>query len=167
MEILACTIEDLLEKELSLYKELQSILEKEKRHITDMDIEGLWETVAQKKQIILQLEPLGKRMHKLIKNRSAELSIKSTSFKLSDFIEKLPVTRKIKSKFRKLKFGLETYKKNVATLALANKTYINESMAVINDIVSTVVDTANRQQYSKSGSLLEKKEKKRFISAEV
>ena len=167
MEILACTIEDLLEKELSLYKELQSILEKEKSHIVDMDIDSLWETVAQKKQIVLKLEPLGKRMHKLIEDRSAELSIKNTSFNLSDFIDKLPVTRKIKSKFRKIKFGLETYKKNVSILALANKTYINDSLSVISDIVSTVVDTANRQQYNNSGSLLKNKEKKRFISAEV
>ena len=167
MEILACTIEELLEEELALYKELQSILEKEKHYIVDMDIDCLWETTAQKKQIILKLAPIDKKVHKLMEQRAVELSMKSRSLKLSDFIEKLPVARKIKSRLRKIKLGLETYKNSVSTLGLANKTYIIESLSIINDIVSTIVEKVNREQYNNAGSLLEKKETKRFISAEV
>ncbi len=167
MEILACIIEDLLEKELSLYKQLHTILEKEKRYIVDMDIDCLWETTAQKKQIVLKLGQIEKRVHRLMENKHEELSLKSQSLKFSDFIEKLPVPRKIKSRLRKIKLGLETYKKSVSTLGLANKTYIIESISVINDIVSTIADKVNREQYSNCGNLLENKKKKRFISAEV
>ncbi len=167
MEILAWTIEDLLEKELVLYKELQSVLEKEKRYIVDMDIDCLWETIVQKKEIILKLAPMDRKMLDLLENRSAQLSMESKSLKLSDFIERLPVSKKIKSKLRKIKLGLETYKKNVSILGLANKTYITESLSVINDIVSTIVYKVNQEQYNNCGNLLENKEKKRFISAEV
>ena len=166
MEILADTIENLLKKELVLYKELQSILEKEKRYIVDMDIDSLWKTIAQKKQITVELESLNKKMLKLIETRADELSMDSSSLKLSDYIKKLPVSQKIKSKLRTIKLGLETYKKSVSSLAFTNKTYINESLAVINDIVSTVVDSADNKQYNTYGDLLKKK-KKIFISAEV
>ncbi len=167
MEILADTIENLLNNELVLYKELQSILEKEKRYIVDMDIDSLWKTVAQKQQIAMELESLNKKMVKLLKTRAVELSMDSSSLQLSDYIKKLPVSQKVKSKLRTIKLGLETYKKNVSILWLANKTYISESLAVINNIVSTVVDKVNKEQYNNCGNLLENKEKKRFISAEV
>jgi len=167
MEILACTIEDLLERELSLYKELQDILEKEKNYIVDMDIDSLWETISQKKQIFLKLEPMNISMLNLLEKRSVQLSMKNKSLKLSDFIEKLPVSSKTKSKLKKIKLCLETYRKNVSTLALANKTYIIDSLSVINDIVTTVVETVNKKQYNNYGNLLENSETKRFISAEV
>jgi flagellar biosynthesis/type III secretory pathway chaperone len=167
MEILACTIQDLLEQEISLYKELQCILENEKSHIVAMDIDSLWETISQKKKIFLQLEPIDKRVLNLLEKRSVELSMKSKSLKLSDFIEKLSVPIKTKSKLKKIKLGLEKYRKNVSTLALTNKTYIIESLSVINDIVTTVVDTVNKKQYNNYGNLSDNSETKRFISAEV
>ena len=166
MEILADTIEQLLRKELALYKELQSILEKEKLYIVDVDLDSLWETIAQKKQIAIELELLNKSMHKFLETRADELSMDSSSLKLSDYIKKLPVSQKIKSKLRTIKFGLETYKKSVSSLAFANKKYINESLAVINDIVLTVVDSVGSKQYNNYGDLFKKK-KNKFISAEV
>ncbi|MCP4673615.1 MAG: flagellar protein FlgN [Desulfobacula sp.] len=167
MEKLAWTIEDLLEKELALYKELQNILEQEKHYIVDMDVDSLWKTIVEKKQIALKLESMDKKIFNLLEKRSAALSMESKTLKLSDFILKLPVSRKIKSKLRRIKLGLETYKENVSTLALANKTYINESLAVINNIFSVVVEKVNQEQYNNCGNILENREKKRFISAEV
>lgn len=167
MEKFAYKIEGLLQEKLFLYKELQRILEQEKKHIVDMNVDCLWETTAQKNQIVLKLERLSKSMYTLIEKRAVELSMDSTSFKLSDFIKKLPVPGKIKSNIRKIKLALETCKKSVSILAIANKKYINESLLVINDVFSMVVDTANKKQYNNSGNLLEKKEKNRLINAEV
>ena len=167
MEILADTIEKLLNKELSLYKELYDLLEKEKLYVIDINIDYLWETIVRKKQIALELETLNKKMVKLLKIRAGELSVDSSSLKLSDYITKLPVSKKIKSKIRSIKLGLETYKKRVSSLALANKKYINESLVVLNDIVSTVVDSVSGKQYNNYGDFFNSNKKKNFINAEV
>ena len=166
MEILADTIEKVLNKETVLYRELQNILEKEKLYVADVNVDYLWETIVRKKQIIKELEPLQEKMLTLLETRAEELSMDSSSFKLADCIKKLPVSKKIKSKLKTIKLGLETSKKSVSSLASINKKYINESLAVINDIVSTVVDNVNTEQYNNYGGLLDGK-KKRFISAEV
>ena len=167
MELLAEAIEELLEKELFLYKELQTILEKEKLYIVDMDISCLWEIIARKKQIVLQLEPLNKKVINILEQRSVQLNVDKSSLKLSGFIKKLPVSQKIKSKLKIIKLDLETYKKRVSILAAKNKKYIDESLSVMSSILDAIVDTANREQYNHKGLLLENGEKKRLISAEV
>lgn len=167
MEKFADKVGNLLEEKLFLYKKLQSILEKEKHYIIDMDIDCLWETIAQKKQIVLKLEPLTQKMLNLLEKRAGELSMDCTSFNLSDFIKKMPVSLKIKSRLSKIKLALETCKKSVSALALGNKRYLNESLVVIDDIFSMVVDIVDKKQYNNSGNISENKGKNRLINAEV
>ncbi len=167
MEECADKMGKLLEEKLSLYKELQDILEKEKHSIVDMDIDCLWETIAQKKLIVSKLEPLTEKMLELLEKRAGELSIDHASFKLSDFIKKMPVPLKIKSRLSKIKLALETSKKSVSALAVGNKMYLNESLIVIDDIFSMVVDIVNKKQYNNTGNILESREKNRLIDAEV
>lgn len=167
MEKFADMVENLLGEKLILYKELQTILERENHCIVDMDIDGLWETIARKKQIVLKLELLSKHLFSLLEKRAEELSMEYTSFKLSDFIKKMPVSPKVKSKLNKIRLALSICKQGVSDLALANKRYLNESLSVIDDIFSTTIDKAHRKQYNNSGNILPGKEKNHLISAEV
>ena len=167
MEKFVYTVENLLGEKLSLYKELQGIIEKEKHYIIDMDTDCLWETIAQKKKIVLKLEPLTKKMLKLLEKRADELSMDRTAFKLSDLIKKMPVSPKIKSRLNKIKLALETSKKSVSAIAVSNKRYLNESLIVIDDIFSMVVDIVNEKQYNNSGNISENKGKNHLIDAEV
>ncbi|MDA3791459.1 MAG: flagellar protein FlgN [Desulfobacula sp.] len=167
MEKFAREVKDILEEKLSLYKELQSVLEKEKIYIVDMDVDSLWKIIALKKQIVLKLERLGQETANLLEKRAAELSMDSRSFVLSDFIKKMPVSRKIKSKLSNMKLALETCRKTVSVLASANKKYIRESLVVIDDIFSMAVNNVHKKEYNNSGSLLANKEKTSLFDAEV
>jgi len=167
MEKLADTVENLLEKTFSLYQELEQVLEQEKIHVVNMDVDSLWKTIARKKHMISSLEMLNIKMHKLLEKRAAELSMDSASFKLPDLIGKLPVSRPVKSRLRRIRLCLETIKKSVSALAVGNKDYINESLSVINGVFSMATDTASKKQYSRSGNLLKRYENNRLINAEV
>ncbi len=167
MEKLADRIEKILEETLALYRVLQGVLEQEKGYIVEMAVDSLWETIARKKQIALKLEELRQKMQALLEKRAAELNMDIEIFKVADFIKKMPDSEEIKSKLRKMRLDLETYKIEVVSLAAANKKYIDEHLSVINDIFSLFVETAHKKQYNNSGNLLEKKEKNRLIHAEV
>jgi hypothetical protein len=167
MEKLADKIANLLGETLFLYKDLQDVLEREKKHIVDMDVDSLWVTIARKRQMAVSLTALNQKMHHLLEQRALELNMDSTAFKLSDLIKRLPVSPALKSSLRKRQFALEAYKKEISIKARANKTYIDQYLSVINDIFSTVVNTVDRNQYNHSGVFSEGKEKKRLINAEV
>lgn len=51
MEKLACKVKNMLEEKLSLFQELKFIFQKEKDCIVNIDIDSLWETIKQKKEI--------------------------------------------------------------------------------------------------------------------
>ena len=167
MEKHADNLENLLEEKLCLYKELQVIFEQETHYVVDMDVDSLWETIAQKKQITSRLERLSEKMGQILEIRAKELNADITLFTLSDLIKNLPVSKKIQSKLGKIQFALGIYQKTISDLALANKTYINDSLGLINDVFSMVLDTAGKKEYNKSGRLLGNKGKNGLFKAEV
>lgn len=167
MEKYADRVENILEENLYLYRELEDVFEQERQYIMDMDVESLWKIVAQKKQITSKLERLSNTIGQMIETRAEELGRESDRFYLSDFIKTLPISRDIKANLRKIQWALKACQKTVSELALANKTYINESLGVMNDLFSMVLNVAGQKEYSKSGCLLANKENNRLFKAEV
>jgi hypothetical protein len=167
MEKLAHTIENMLGEKICLYRKLKTLLEQEKRYVADMDTAALWETAAQKKQIVIQLETLRRDLLGLLEKRSTQLNMGDSPFKLVDFVKRLPDSKETKSRLNRIVLDLEYDKKEVSTMAEANKKYIHEYLSVINDIFSIAVDSADKRQYNPSGSFTGYKEKNRLINAEV
>ncbi len=167
MEKLADTVEGLLEKELFLYQELEKILEQEKNDIVELNVDSLWKTIDKKKQVISNLEPLNKKMLGLFEKSAADLGMDKASFKLSDLIGKLPVSKQMKSRLKMTRVCLDTIKKSVSALASANKEYINESLTIMDGVFSTVAGTVNKKLYNNSGSLLTGNGNNCLINAEV
>ncbi|WP_300456300.1 flagellar export chaperone FlgN [Desulfobacula sp.] len=167
MEKRADKIENLLGETLFLYKELIDVLEQEKKHIVDMDVDSLWETIAHKRQMAAALSELTRQLQHLVEQNAPGLGRDSTAVNLSDFIKQLPVSPGVKSRLRRDQMALEACKKEVSLMAVANKAYIQHRLGVIGDIFATVVETVNKNQYNHTGSYSGSKEKKRLINAEV
>ena len=60
MKAFGLTIETLFHEKILLYGELLDVLEQEKKSITEIDIESLWEISEKKQQIALRIENIRK-----------------------------------------------------------------------------------------------------------
>lgn len=167
MEKLADRIEDFLEKQLGLYEALQSVVEKEKKQIVDMDSDALWKTIGEKKEICHDIERGYIELKKSLKSNSAGPVGDEETFSLSDLIQKLPISSVSKSKLRQMVLGVELHKKEVFTIAAANKQYVQDSLAVIDEIFSQSGKPENAGQYNPSGQSSDQKNPIRLISTEV
>jgi flagellar FlgN protein len=167
MEKLADKIEHFLNQQMILYTSLDSLFEEEKKQIVDMNVDGLWNTVAQKKNIFNLLYKMNLDMKNLLELEAQQLGEENEPFKLSDLILKMPVPQKIKKNLKQVKLGVEACKKKVYSAAMANKQYVQESIIVINDIFSLVGQDSNEKKYSRSGQVMDNNISTRLINTEV
>jgi len=166
MEKIAQKIEKLLEKKLFLYQELQSVLEQEKTHIVNMDIDSLWSTISQKKNLILSIEDARQKIiHLLGKESLAPDNLQS--FNLTSVIKWMAVSSEKKSELEKIYLAVSTCKKEIARLASDNKNYIHESLGIINSVFSTVLEDADKKGYNPSGTASHTNGTNRLIHAQV
>jgi flagellar biosynthesis/type III secretory pathway chaperone len=166
MEKIAQKIEKLLEEKLFLYQELQSILEQEKTYIVNMDIDSLWDTISQKKNLILRIEDARQNIiHLLGKATSGPETLQS--FNLTAVIKWMAVSPEKKAELEKIYLAVNTCKKEIARLASDNKSYIHESLGIINSVFSTVLEDAGKKGYNPSGTVLHNNGKNRLIHAQV
>ncbi len=154
MEKITLKTQELLEQSLALYQDLIAILEQEKEHIIEMNLEGIWETTHKKNQVVQAIEQ---------KNGT----LASKGFKGMTTIEALPIPFQERSILKTAALAINTCKENVARLANKNKTYIRESLSMIDGIFSTLTQSPGHTQYGNSGGVIANQEKKHFICAEV
>ena len=62
MKAFGLTIETLFHEKILLYGDLLDVLEQEKKSITEIDIEGLWEISEKKQQIASKIEDIRKKI---------------------------------------------------------------------------------------------------------
>lgn len=167
MENLAEETQDYLEQQLKVYEKLQLLFSEEKKQLVDMDVDGLWESVAQKKKLYHELERLSIELKCFLDSKNMAIGKDVETLSLSDLIFKLPVSKKTKSKLKRLKKGLEICKESVFVAAAANKRYVQDSLTVVNDIISHTIQTVGQEQYSQSGRLLDSSDTTKLINTEV
>ncbi len=167
MEKIAQKIEKLLEEKLFLYQELQSILEQEKTHIVNIDVDSLWVTVSQKKSLILRIEDARQKIIHLLGKESLGPDRDTQSFNLTSVIKWMAVSPEKKAKLEKIYLAVNTCKKEIARLASDNKNYILESLGIINSVFSTVLEDADKKGYNPSGTASHNNGKNRLIHAQV
>ena len=167
MEKLADQIEHFLNQQMILYTSLDSLFEEEKKQIIEMNVDGLWNTIAQKKSIFELLHKMNLDMKDLLELEAREMGEDNQTFKLSNLIKKMSVPETIKKKLRQITLGVEACKKKVHSAALANKQYIQDSMGLINDIFSIATRTGDEKKYSRSGYVTDASIPNRLINTEV
>ncbi len=167
MEKFAYKIEEMLEKKHRFYSELSEVLQKEKTHIADMDIDSLWKSAAEKKEIASKIETVRADILRLLETRSVVPDMDVHTFSLSWVFKILPVLPAVRSRLRKVKTAIDTVKNEVSELAVENEKYVKEYLAVIDDIFSTVTDKVREDQYNNSGSVPGSRNGSYLINAEV
>ncbi len=167
MEKFADEIERLLEEKLSLYKKLIGILETEKTYIADMDVDSLWVATSQKKSLAISIEGTKQNIRSLFGEIYSGLDMDVRSFSLSRLIKFLNVSSEKRDELDKIRLAINTCKSDISGMASENKQFINEYLAIINGIFSTIMDTADRKGYNNSGAVLKQNTTNRLISAEV
>lgn len=167
MEKFACEMEKLLQKKLVLYKELKKIVEQEKKHIVDMNVDSLWKITDRKKQLVSEIVQIREQILSFLKEKKFLLDMEVNTFSLSQIINCLPFSVKIKSDFKEIKIKIEIIKEELTGLASENKRYTNEYLAVIKGIFATIRDTGNEDAYNNAGKVLTEGSRKTLIRVEV
>ena len=167
MEKFADQIQEMFYAKVLLFKELKKILEQEKNHIVEMNLEALWKTTDRKKQIAVEITQIKDQLRRLFEENKSCPEKGDKNFSISHAINGLALGERSKSDLNQTCTELKILKQELAGLASANKRYTSEYLSVIHGIFATITGTENREKYTSAGRILKDKDQKYFIRAEV
>ncbi len=167
MEKLARKIEKILQEKIFLFQSLIELLKEENEYILNMDINLLWDVTNRKKELALKIENARDELLILLEEESIEFDMGKIGFSLSKLIKSLPVLRETRSDLRRLNIIIDNLKDEIVRMSSESTRYAKEYMMVIDDVICTIVDTAQMDEYGKSGTVLKTKQGNCFINAEV
>ena len=160
-------IECFLSKKLSLYKELNSVLEKERNIIVNMDIDSLWKSAEEKKKLTEDIQKIREKILCILSEHKGFEDIDINSFSVSYLINTICVPKQCKKGFKKIKRQLEQEKQKLTNIAIENKKYVQEYLSVIDDIIFVAAKDVPHSSYSFTGEAAKLKTSNSLISAEV
>ena len=153
---------DLLDGEAALYRALLSVLEEEKKAITDANLDGLGETGKKKEKLLLKIRTIEEQRRIMIKDLAESLGCSPhglTITKLADFVEAPYAVR-----FKRLCTDLLPLAKTIRDVNDGNKALLRHSVelvrssfAFLNNLITanTVYHRSGRmQQTNQSGKVL-------------
>ncbi len=167
MEKFAYKLEALLQKQAFFYKDLQNILEKEKIHIVDMDIDALWGTISRKKSLASSVECIQQEIVNLFQEVYSGLDLSDQSLCLSKVIKNMNLSPEKKAWLEKRQLEINTVKSKIANQSSENKNFINEYLSIIDGVFSTVLNRSDEKKYNNSGTVLKNNGNRHLIRAEV
>ncbi len=165
MEKIAHRLEELFQQKLGLYRELKQTFEQEQKDITEIDVDGLWKTVACKNRIIRDIQALRATILSFLRDNR----IRSTeaTFNVKAVISNVPGLDREKSGLKQVCTELTLIKKELGSLAQANRRMVTEHLSVINGVFSTITRIENREQYTPVGNISGKRPSTPLIRAQV
>jgi len=167
MEKIAGDMSGLLQETLKKYQDLKSLLEIEKKYITDMDLKKLWLSTEKKKALVSSIESIITKILGQVKHYISHLEMNIKSFRVWDLVAALPLRIKAKSKLKAIGLKIDTCKREIAVLVHDNKRYISEYLSVINGIFNTVGRPTGQDQYTRNGYMIPPRDNTSLINAEV
>lgn len=167
MEKFAYKIEQLLQEKLSLYEKLQNILEEEKKNVVDMDVDSLWVTVSRKKSLVLSIDDVKQKIIGLFDETYSGLNMEAKFFSLAYIIKIMNVSPEKRDELRKINLAITACKREIGRQTFENKKFINEYLAIIDGVFSTVVNATDKKQYGNYGTVLKNDGRNRLINTEV
>ncbi len=167
MEKVAYKIEELLQEKLSCYRQLGSVLEKEKEAIASIDLDSLWQSARYKKELAVRIENLRGKIISIIEEKLLGMEMDVKSFSLAYLVNILPISNKAKSGLRRVKVDINTAKDRVVQQAQFNQTQVRKYLMVADDIMSVIGDNSAQAQYTGTGMMPGQKKQNCIFRAEV
>ena len=167
MEKIAHRLEELFGRKLSLYRELKHTFEQERKNVTEMDVDGLWKTVAQKNNILKDIQALRNTILSFLKDNRIRSFPDANAFNVKAIIDRVPGSDKEKSGMNQIFTELALVKQELASIALGNRRMITEHLSVINGVFSTITRIENRDQYTPAGNISGNRPANSLIRAQV
>ena len=167
MEKFTADIENALNEKLALYRQMNDLLRLEREYIIAMDVDALWKTAEQKKQMTDQILTLRQSIQNLLGQAFGLDGLGDQPHSIAHLIRTLPMARQAKARMRQIKLAIDTEKQEVGQLGRDNQKYVREYLAVIDDVMSVVVDSGKQPRYGQSGSVSSERASSRLIHAQV
>lgn len=144
MKTFGLTIETLFHEKILLYRDLLDILEQEKKSITEIEIEQLWEISEKKKKIASQIENTNQKIIDTLKEASLPLDADEDQFDVSQILAAVPT--EVSERLRKAHMTLISMKNDVQAVLSANKRYVGEYLSVLDELIGIITDSGKPNQ---------------------
>ncbi|MEH0019912.1 MAG: flagellar protein FlgN [Desulfobacter sp.] len=167
MEKVAYEIEKLLQEKRSCYRQLETLLEREKEAIATIDLESLWQSTRAKKELAEQIEGLREKILSRLEEASLGMDMDPRSFSLAYLVDALPFSNRVKSGLRRIKVEINTAKDRVVQQAEFNKAQVQKHLRAVDDIMSVIGDNSKQSQYTGAGMMPGQKKHNCIFRAEV
>ena len=167
MEEIAHEIEKKVEQKDALYGGLITLLETERQHIVDMEVDALWKCAEEKKRISLEIVTLRHQILALAEAALGETGMDAQSFSLDRLLKGLPIPAAPRRHLKQLRISINTRKTEIAQRSKDNQLHVREYLSVIDDIMALAVADTSTAQYNPMGHMPGPKQSHRLIHAEV
>jgi len=160
-------LEEIFETKIMLYKDLSSLLEKEKACLPSGDVEMLWSLSEKKHAVITQIAEYRMKILGILCEAGISHNMNATTFKLSTLLELLPSDKT--HLLRRYNVPLMKIKDQINFMARANRRYVEEYLEILDDMIG-IFTSAGKQApvYGRTTTSGPKKEKTNlFIHQEV
>ena len=141
---------DSLEKELSFYKDLESLLIEERNAIVDFDNDKLTEINFRKESLLLNIIEVKNQREKIISEICNVSSIPNEEINLTFFSENIASHSKI---FTDFKHNFKRIGKKIQSLNEINKHVISSSLNFIKSSLNIIYQSSNKSTYSNYGKI--------------
>jgi flagellar biosynthesis/type III secretory pathway chaperone len=138
-----------LKKEIDLFKEFISVLQKETENIVGRDYKGLYDTVGLKEHLITRIETAGGLRAKLIGEAAEALGVKNDP-SLTALIEK--TSGVVKDSLKECQSTLLTLLDSVMEISRLNAVVVRESLDNINKTLGFLGNFMPATVYNPAGS---------------
>ena len=160
-------IEEMIRQKLELYRQLNTIMEKERDYIVDMDVDSLWKSSEEKKKISRKITLIrGEILSNVTAHTKAE-EMTVQSFSMKTLLKTLPLGQGAQQRLRALKVSIDEEKDALLQTSQANQAHVKEYLSVIDDIMELAVGKKENTQYRSEGELRRDTPPRRLIQTEV
>lgn len=138
-----------LKKEIALYKEFISVLQKETENIIGRDYKGLYETVGLKEHLIIRIESAGRSRLQLMSEAASSLGIQGEP-NLSSIIER--TVGRVKEDLRECQSTVLSLLDSIREINKLNSMVVRESLDNINKTLGFLGNFMPATVYNPAGA---------------
>lgn len=132
------SLEIMLYKKVTLYQDLLGCFKNEKESLLDIDLDRLWSISREKEELCSKIRSLRKVLLSVISPDADE-----KSFTLGQVLKFVP--REKKREFHELTRTLTELKEEIEVLREGNRTYIDESLQFLDNMISIIAGETTRK----------------------
>jgi hypothetical protein len=128
-------LESFFHKKLLLYRSLLDCLKKEREHLVQLDLEGLWDVSRAKEELCARIKAVRQQIQ-----ATACVDRGRPSLTLEDVIQGVPFEKR--DPIRRLSNEVGLLKREVAAYRKGNAAFIDDSLKFIDDLIVTITGCA-------------------------